>query len=308
LLVQLKREPEAQTELETAASFPPEDPEIKIALSQLYSRMGESGKSKTIMASSTGGVISNEDFFGPVLNDDVDPSQAEHDAMKNLGNIGDQFESGEYDQLNPADFSAMDSVALSWARLGWAYFLEGNTLQASQYLEAAWSLSLSGTVANRLGRVYEKTGARDHARHLYALAFAAGGPDALASRDRITKLGSLNVQKELALATAELDKLHTMRLPAMSTGTASARFEMLFDNSTTPDRVRFIDGDESLRDAGEKLQKLEYLVRFPDISSIKIIRLGTVICRNSACNFELERLGAMQHRTNSEVATAPGKK
>jgi tetratricopeptide (TPR) repeat protein/transglutaminase-like putative cysteine protease len=307
LLVQLKRDPEARTELETAASFPPEDPEIKVALSQLYSRMGESGKSKTIMASLNGGVMSAEDFFGPVLNDDVDPNQAEHDAMKNLGDIGDQFEAGEYDHLNPADFSAMDLVALSWARLGWAYFLRGNTLQASQYLEAAWSLSLSGAVANRLGRVYEKTGARDHARHLYALAAAAGGPDAMASRDRVMKLGSLNLQKDLAQAAAELDKLRTMHLLTVSSGNASARFEMVFDNSTTPDRVRFIDGDESLRNAGEKLQKLEYPVRFPDISSIKIIRLGTVICRNSACNFELEGLGAMQHRTNSEVATAPGK-
>jgi tetratricopeptide (TPR) repeat protein len=305
--VQLKRDPEARTELETAASFPPEDPEIKIALSQLYSRIGESTKSETIMASLTGGAVSKADFFASALRDDVDPNQAEHDAMKNLGDIGDQFESGEYDRLDPADFSAMDLVALSWARLGWAYFLRGDTLQASQYLEAAWSLSLSGTVANRLGRVYEKTGARDHARHLYALAFAAGGPDAMASRDRVMKLGSLNAQKELAQAAAGLDKLHTMHLPTVSSGTASARFEMLFDNSTTPDRVRFIDGDESLRNAAEKLQKVDYPIRFPDISSIKIIRLGTVICRNSTCNFELEPLGAMQHRTNSEVATVPGK-
>src|SRR5581483_7037644 len=203
------------------------------------------------------GPVFSSDFFAPVLRDDVDPNQAEHDAMKNLGDIGDQFDSGEYDRLDPNDFSAMDLVALSWARLGWSYFLRGQTLEASQYLEAAWSLSLSGTVANRLGRVYEKTGARDHARLLYALAVAAGGSEAAASREKVSKLNPIGVEKELAKASAELDKMRNIRSPQLVSGTASARFEMMFDNSTNPERVQFLDGDESLRRTDEKLQKVE---------------------------------------------------
>jgi TonB family protein len=88
--------------------------------------------------------------------------------------------------------------------------------------------------------------------------------------------------------------MHNIGLPNLVSGTASARFEMLFDNSTNPDRVQFLDGDESLRSAGEKLQKLEYPVKFPDISSIKVVRLGKVSCTTSLCRLSLLPLGGME--------------
>jgi tetratricopeptide (TPR) repeat protein len=302
LLVQLKRDAEARTELETAASFPPEDPEVKMALSQLYSRIGESKKAEVMMTSLTGGALDGArgDFFAAALRDDIDPNQSEHDAQKNLGNIGDQFDSGEYDPLTASAFSAMDLVALSWARLGWARFLQGDNLAGTQFLEAAWSLSLSGTVANRLGRVYEKTGSRDHARLLYALAVEAGGPEAAASQEKVAKLGPTGVEKELAKASLELEKMRNIGLPQLVSVIASARFEMLFDNSTNPERVQFLDGDESLRSAGEKLQKLDYPVKFPDVSSIKIVRLVKVSCTTSSCKLLLLPLGGME-ATNTIV-------
>jgi len=299
LFIQLKRDPEARTELETAASFPPEDPEIKMALSELYSRIGESKKAEAMMTSLTGAVLDagQTDLFAAALRDDIDPNQTEHDAEKNLSDIGDQFESGEYDHLNASAFSAMDLVALSWARLGWARFLQGDNLAATQFLEAAWSLSLSGTVANRLGRVYEKTGARDHAELLYALAAEAGGADALASREKVAKLSGTGVEKELAKASAELEKMRNIRSPQLVSGTASARFEMMFDNSTNPERVQFLDGDESLRKSNEKLEKLEYPIKFPDVSSIKVVRLVKASCTASSCTITLLPLGGMESKT-----------
>jgi tetratricopeptide (TPR) repeat protein len=296
LLVQLKRDPEARTELETAAAFPPEDPEVKMALAQLYSRVGESKKAEAMMTSLTGAVLDagRTDLFAAALRDDIDPNQTEHDAEKNLSDIGDQFDSGEYDHLNANAFSAMDLVALSWARFGWARFLQGDNLAATQFLEAAWSLSLSGTVANRLGRVYEKTGARDHARLLYALAVEAGGSEAAGSREKVAKLSPIGVEKELTKASAELDKVRNIRVPQLASGTASARFEMLFDNSTNPERIQFLDGDDSLRRTDEKLQKVEYPIKFPDISSIKVVRLLKVSCSESSCTITLLPLGGME--------------
>ena len=55
VLVQMKRDQDAKAELETAAAIPPDDPEITMALGQLYSRIGDSKKSDVIMASLTGG-------------------------------------------------------------------------------------------------------------------------------------------------------------------------------------------------------------------------------------------------------------
>jgi tetratricopeptide (TPR) repeat protein len=309
LLVQLKRDQEAQSELETAASIPPEDPDVKMALAQLYSRTGDSKKAELIMASLTGStaaVVSN-DLFGPALRENADPGQLAHDAEKSLNALGDQFESGEYDRMDANAFAAMDSVALAWARMGWTQFLQGENVTAWQYLEAAWDLSLSGTVANRLARVFEKTGARDRAQHMYALAVAAGGPEAQSSREKVMKLNSTNAARELSQASAELQKMRSVTLPRLTSQAATARFVLLFDNSNTPDRVQFLDGDESLRSAADKLQGTEFSVKFPNVSSIKIIRIGTVSCLASGCTFEFQPLNSMQQNIHPELATGPQK-
>src|SRR5215467_2811517 len=108
--------------------------------------------------------------------------------------------------------------------MGWARFLQGDSLVGSQFLDAAWQLSQSGTVANRLARVYEKTGARDRARHMYALAAAAGGSESQSSRQQVMRLNSAGADKELSQATAELEKMRTIALPKLASDTASARF------------------------------------------------------------------------------------
>ena len=278
-----------------------------MALAQLYSRTGDSKKSEVIMASLTGasGTGSSDDFFAPALRDDSDPAQAVHDADKNLNAISNQFEAGEYDHLNVNSFSAMDMVALSWARMGWARFLQGDNLVASQFLDAAWELSQSGTVANRLAKVYEKTGAKDRARHMYALAAAAGGPESQSSRQQVMRLNATTSEKDLAQAMAELEKMKTIAVPQLASATATARFIFLFDNSSAPDRVQFLDGDEALRGAADKLQAIDFPVKFPDVSSIKVIRLGTASCRNSVCKLEMQPLNSMQGSVHPQLAVTP---
>ena len=306
LLVQLKRDQEAQSELEAAAAIPPEDAEVKMALAQLYSRTGESQKSEVMMASLTGGtgtVVTN-DFFAPALRDDIDPAQAAHDAGRNLSNIGDQFESGEFDRLDANSYSIMDMVALSWARMGWARFLQGDNLVASQFLDAAWELSRSGTIANRLARVYEKTGSRDRAQHVYALAAAAGGAWAQNSREQTGKLNPATADKVLAQAEGELQKMSVLALPKLTAQKATARFILLFDNSSSADRVQFVDGDDALRNQTDALQKADFPIKFPDVSSIKIILVGTLSCNGSSCSFEIQPLNSMQQSGVPQLAGA----
>jgi tetratricopeptide (TPR) repeat protein len=308
LLVQLKRDHEAQSELQAAAAIPPDDPEVKMALAQLSARAGEPSKLGVMNASLTGATVSApaNDYFSVSLRQDADPGELAHEAEKSLNALGDQFDSGEYDHMDANAFAAMDAVALAWARMGWTRFLQGENVPAWQYLEAAWDLSQSGTVANRLAQVFEKTGARDRACHMYALAAAAGGAEAQNSRDKLAKLGT-TPEKELSAANAELAKMRIIALPRLTSQTASARFALLFDNSNAPDRVQFIDGDESLRGATEKLQSMEFAVKFPDVSSIKIIRLGTVSCVAAGCSFELQPLNSMQQSAHPELAGAPAK-
>src|ERR1700733_12034688 len=301
LLAQLGKDADARAELEAAMAIPPDDPETKMALAQVYGRLGEAAKSQELMKGLTGsaGGDSGTDIFAAALKSDIDPTQTQNDAQQVLYDIGGQFDSGEFDRLGPTAFSALRVVGLAWARMGWAKYLRGENLAAMQFLNAAWLLSESGTVPNRLGQVYEKQGQADKARHMYALAVAAGGASAADSRERLGKLatGEAVAQKEIAQATVELAQSRTVKLGQLKLGQpksgeiiskkASAKFNLVFDSSPQPERAEFVDGDDSLRSAGEQMRDKEFPVRFPDASSIKVVRHAELTCESAGCAIEL---------------------
>ena len=297
LLAQLRRDAEARKELEAAVALPPDDPETKLALAQVYGRLGEKTKAQELMQGLTGsaGGDSGGGIFAAALRSDIDPAQTENDAQQILYDIGGQFDSGEFDRLGPSAFSSMRLVALAWARMGWAKFLRGENLTAMQFLQSAWLLSQSGTVANRLGQALDKQGQPEKARHMYALAIAASegtktdNIDALDSRARLAKLAgdAAAAEKEIVQARAELVQARTVKLESITSKTVVARFNLVFDSSPRPERAEFVDGDESLRTAAEQLREKTFPVRFPDVSSVKIIRRGRLSCDRSGCGIEL---------------------
>jgi tetratricopeptide (TPR) repeat protein/transglutaminase-like putative cysteine protease len=298
LLAQLGRDADARTELEAAAAIPPDDPETKMALAQVYARLGEKSQAQELMKGLTGSADadSGQDIFASALKNDTDPTQAENDAQQVLYDIGGQFDSGELDRLGPSAFSSMRLVALAWSRIGWAKFQRGENLAAMQFLTSAWLLSQSGTVGNRLGQVLEKQGQREKARHIYALAAAAGGSanEVQDSRSRLAKLAAdlgpvekSAAEKEIAQAPAELAQARTVKLGPITSKPVSARFNLVFDSSPRPERAEFLDGDESLRSAAEQLREKDFPVRFPDVSSVKIVRRGLLSCGGSGCGIEL---------------------
>jgi hypothetical protein len=249
------------------------------------------------------------DVFADALHDDLNPDQTIREARETLDQIGDQFDSGEYDRLTPAAFSAMGSVALAWARIGWAKFLQGQTLDAIQFLNSAWLLSQSGVVADRLGRVYEKEGQKEKARHFYALATAAGGPDALSAREQATRLSPDPdaAAREIAQASTELSEARTVKMPA-STGNpgsaqfGSAQFALVFETSNKPSRVEFAGGDGNLRSAIDKIREKEFAVRFPEVSSIKIVRFAQLTCTQAECSVVLQPIENPQGLSVPQVA------
>jgi len=288
LLAQMGRDADARTELEAAAAIPPDDAETKMALAQVYGRLGEKALAQGLMKGLTGdsGADSGQDIFASALRNDINPTETENDAQQVLYDIGGQFDSGDFDRLGPSAFSSMRLVALSWSRIGWAKFERGENLAAMQFLTSAWLLSQSGTVANRLGQVLEKQGQPEKARHMYALAAAAGGSDVLDSRTRLAKLDPA-AEKEMSQAPLELVQARTVKLGAITTKPVSARFNLVFDSSPRPERAEFVEGDESLRAAGEQLREKDFPVRFPDVSSVKIVRRGLLSCGGAGCSIEL---------------------
>jgi len=119
-MAQLGRDADARTELETAVSIPPDDPETRLSLAQVYTRLGEKAKAQELLKGLTGSVAgdSGEDIFAAAFSANMDPVQTENEARQVLYDIGEQFDSGEYDRLGPSAFSSMRLVALSWSRIG----------------------------------------------------------------------------------------------------------------------------------------------------------------------------------------------
>ena len=188
----------------------------------------------------------------------------------------------------------MHFVALEWARVGWAKFRKGETLEGLRYLDAAWTLSGSGTVANRLARVYQKSLQAEKAKHLLMLAAAAGGAEVEDSRSRLVKLGANTTPTALAQSQAELLQIRTVKLPGLTGKKGEAEFTLVFDGSGKPERVEFRGGDAALRDAEPALTNATYPVMFPDRSSIKIVRRGTLTCTTSGCAVVLKPLESVQ--------------
>ena len=288
LLAQLGRDAAARTELETAVSIPPDDPETKLSLAQVYTRLGDKTKAQELLKGLTGSTTgdSGEDIFAAALAPNIDPVQTENDARQVLYDIGEQFDSGAYDRLGPSAFSSMRLVALAWSRIGWSKFLRGENLDAMQFLTSAWLLSQSGTVANRLGQVSEKQGQREKARQMYAFAVAAGGSAVADSRERLGKLAPGSAEKDAAQTASDLVQARTVKLGSIAPK-ASARFNLVFDSSPRPERAEFVDGDESLRSASAQLREKDFPVKFPDVSSVKIVRRAQLTCTPSGCSIEL---------------------
>ena len=305
LLAQMKRDEEARTELEASAAIPPADPEVTMALAQVYARTGNSAKAASLMSAVTGAsTAAGADMFASALRDDLKPDQTLREAHDTLDQIGDHFDSGDYDRLPSSAFSAMNLVALSWSRIGWAKFLQGENMEAMQYLNCAWLLSQSGAVGNRLARLFEKEGQRDRARHMFALAAAAGGADAQASREQATRLSTppSAADQEIARASAELLQLRTVKLPAV-VDKGSAQFALVFEGSGKPSRAEYLDGDASLKVAADKLREKEFPVRFPEVSSVKIVRRGSLSCEASGCTIILQLPEALQMGTQAAPAS-----
>jgi len=76
-------------------------------------------------------------------------------------------------------------------------------------------------------------------------------------------------------------------LPALAPGAISAEFALVFDSASKPERADFLDGDAALNAVGVQLQQKDYPVKFPDVSSVKLIRRGRLSCSSSKCSVEL---------------------
>jgi tetratricopeptide (TPR) repeat protein len=292
LLLRLRRDQDAVEQLQAAAAIPPEDPETSLALAQAYTRLGDAPKAKPLLTALIGAAQEYPaDLLAAALRDDADPQHALRDGRKLLEDVGERFTLGAYDDNPPEAFSAMHFVVLGWARIGWAKAQTGQALEGLRFLQAAWSLSPSPVLANRIARVYERAGQVAEAKRWLALAAALGDES---SRKALLGLEGAATERAIAQAKAAAAGSALVKLPRLTTNAVSAEFNLIFDADDKPERADFWSGDAGLRSALDALVNTAYPVMFPDISAVKILRRAVVTCGPSGCSARLTPIGAVQ--------------
>jgi hypothetical protein len=184
-------------------------------------------------------------------------------------------------------------LALFWDTLGWVYFRQGKMAEAERFLTGAWKLRQSPVIGDHLGQLYERVGKKQQAIHSYALALAVPSASAAPAQtlDRLVMLtGSpTKADDSIRAVLGELSDQRTVQLPRVASRAARAEFFVLFESGAGASSVRFINGSEELRNAGDTLIAAHYDVTFPDDRPAKILRRGILDCpaSGSSCHFIL---------------------
>lgn len=199
--------------------------------------------------------------------------------------------------LKSEDLGRMSSLAALWDTLGWVYFREGDEQAAEKYLDAAWVLVERPIVGDHLGQVYQQEGKAKAAAHAYELALAARADfedarkhlaaltaknPALAtpSQRALLKGGGGPGHPALAMistAAGELSAIRTVKLPRLTSKTASAEYFLLFSAGPKLEEVKFISGAAELSKADKALSAAHYNLPIPD-EQARIVRRGILMC------------------------------
>jgi tetratricopeptide (TPR) repeat protein len=212
--------------------------------------------------------------------------------------------------LKDQDLGYVSSLSAFWDTLGWVYFQMGNFTEAEKYLYAAWLLTPSSVQSDHLGQVYEAEHKNKDAIRMYKLALGWDAtfnvPDDATKdlRQRLEHLDPKSSQPSVHNFTNPMgdedSKLRTVKLPEITSHTASAEFFLIFSQDPKTslakvEQVKFISGADELKSATKQLEKAHYDVSFPDNGPTRLVRRGILGCyQYSGCSFVLYSPGMVR--------------
>ncbi len=294
-LSSLKRYDEAAAALETAIKLKPDDSSFHARLGFNYLKANLDSKSeqafKEALALDSRPFGYNDVAFWMADANKNLPLALEY-AQKAVREEEEASAKVQLSDLKVEDLGHTNNLAAYWDTLGWVYFRMGNLEQAEKYLNAAWTLSQNGEVADHLGQVYENQHKKEAALHMYRLALSASptvtgvGVFMTDLRAKIKQLGG--VDTPLVKEADELSRLRTVKLARVVPGQANAEFFVQIDPGPRIRDIKFISGSEELRSAGKNLTSADLKVQFPDEGPASLVRRGILACYSSTgCSFVL---------------------
>jgi len=297
MLVESRKFKEAVPELEKAISLNPDAEMLYVSLGRAYLKLEQTDKGieafdKAIKLA-PGPPVWNDVSYNLSLSK-VQLDKAQQYAESAVTQVATEMRNVELERLTLRDLGGTASIAAFWDTLGWVHFQKGDVETAEKYVSAAWFLGQHSEVGYHLGQIYEKRGKNEEAIHMYALAAVANRlvPEPRESLERL--VGKEKSEALVKKAKDELSDSYTVKLGSLLKDVkenSEAEFYVVLvpgptHNSQVAD-VKFIHGDEKLRSLAAALKSANYNFVFPDQTTTKVIRRGTLLCqqKNGGCSF-----------------------
>jgi hypothetical protein len=192
-----------------------------------------------------------------------------------INSIETQLRDVNLDNLRLQDIFTANLLYNVWDTKGWVEYKRGNLDEGERYIRAAWEANGNGNIAQHLGEIAEKRGNKDEAIRYYVFALTGVSPSPEA-RDRLTALGvTSDVDSRVEEARAELQAQRTHKL--IGTGKGTGDFFVLASPAKN-DQVKFVNGDAEVRKLGDAVKSASLDITFPEASSVRALRRGTVTC------------------------------
>jgi tetratricopeptide (TPR) repeat protein/transglutaminase-like putative cysteine protease len=278
LYSKLKRWNEAVPELEKAASLQEKNPLMQISLGEAYIASGQTDKGmasfdRAIALAPNPVVWNNIAYSLAEQNVQLDRASQYSDAAINASET--QLRDVNLENLRLQDIGLANLLYNVWDTKGWVEFKRGNLDAAERYVSAAWQATGSGNIAEHLAEIYEKRGNKDEAIHYYVLSLVGQSPSNEA-RPRLAALGVTgDLDSRVEKGRAEMQALRTRKLAASGKGTGDF-FALV--SPTKNDQIKFVSGDPEIKALADVVKSTNLNIQFPDPSSVRVLRRGTVKC------------------------------
>ncbi|MGH9409213.1 MAG: hypothetical protein ACRD1V_07140, partial [Vicinamibacterales bacterium] len=186
----------------------------------------------------------------------------------------------------------IDSLAAYWDTLGWVYFAKGDMRQAEKYVAPAWQLAQAADVGDHLGQIYEKEGRRADAVRMFAEALGRPNPADNVREHLRAAAGSASAPDDLVTKYRdELQAAQTWHLDFKGASPTKLDVVLLVAPPAQIEGVRIVGADQAPAGLSDVLKKFHAVGMFPDDAPAKLLRVGTVSCREHDCTLTLTAAG-----------------
>ncbi|HUQ95524.1 MAG TPA: tetratricopeptide repeat protein [Bryobacteraceae bacterium] len=289
-----KKLTEAVQALEVANRLAPKNAGVKLLLAEAYNAAGETVKGKALMAEARAEMPAA--FRAPASGDAIatlllslKPAEAAiAEATEELERIQQNLTAKVPAELARDDEESSNRAAALWAQMGEAFRSSDDLVKGERYLKAAWLWTQSEAVADRLGQIYEKQGAKAKAIAAYRHAltsFAGSGH----SHERLENLlgSKLAADTMVSRNSGELSALRTVKLGA-SAKKGFGEYVMklrLTGDTVMVEGVKFETGD--LKGMEKAVGAGKYPLAAPSDAEAVMVRRVMLYCGMGACSATL---------------------